>query len=149
MRKLLFDPEQLEKESQMAKKKAGEFNRAEAVREVVKKLGKDCSTRDVADALKAAHPSNKEVAALVENLGMLSNYRNVSVKKIFGGNAKAKKSTATKKRGGGAGDSGGRRTAQAGHENNGSLSDVAIFALKHGGIEGAKAKLDELAAQIG
>ncbi|MFO0916729.1 MAG: hypothetical protein U0872_00235 [Planctomycetaceae bacterium] len=115
-------------------KKAGSntFNMSEEIRNALKELGKKATHTDVGDYLTKKFSDNPKLAKAVSSKHW---YQTVygQRKKLMAGDGNPRRLINKKK----------LEAAPVG-----AINDVALFALKHGGIEGAKAALDDLAQQI-
>lgn len=140
MRKLMFDPIQLERESKMAKKAVakGALNVSEAIRDALGKgnLGPAATHKEVGEYLIKKHPDNAKLAKSVANDKIWYQTVYVQRKKLSRGKKIANRKLV--------------RAAIRGGADGGGISPEAamMFALKCGGIDAAKKALDELAEKL-
>lgn len=116
-------------------KKAGStgFNMSEEIRNALRSLGKKATHTEVGEYLTKKHHDNPKLAKAVSSKHWYQT--------VYGQRRKLMASDGNPKR---------LANKQQVHASAaGGINDVALFALKHGGIDGAKAALDDLARKIG
>jgi|GEM_PF-3469637 len=136
MRKLLFDPIQLEKESKMAKKRAsGGLNVSQEIRDALGKLGKSATHTEVGEYLTKKHSDNTQVAKAVSSKNWYQTVYGQRQKLVRGKKIANRKLV--------------RAAIRGGADGVGVSPEAAMmFALKCGGIDKAIAALNELAEKL-
>src|SRR4051812_6976466 len=136
MRKLLFDPIQLERESHMAKKLARTgLNVSQEVRDALAKLGKDATHTEVGEYLTKKYPDNPQISKSISSSNW---YQTVygQRKKLSRGKRIANRKLM-------------RAAIRSGSGENGVSQEAAMmFALRAGGIDKAIAALNDLAEKL-